>query len=190
MMGRQKIMLRQHQEKRLHETGIPKCFREADEECTPTSATTVYLDEDAVSSREVSPPGKRPCNEDVSEVCLASGTRRRPKIQGRTSHDLDDDSGDANVYSDRQSIAAGRPLNNEADPAFDSAYDVSMDNDGEDDRKPTAVGNKSRWVSHYIQDLDEDSETRLHIRSGGKKNHRYIHDTDSDEDCVNKSIEV
>jgi len=102
---------------------------------------------------------------------------------------LDEDSGDANIDSDRQSIAAGRPLNNEADPTFDSAYDLSMDNDGEDDRKPAAVENKSWQVSGYVQDLDKDSETMslsrhhckpgpLHIRSGEKKKHHYIHDTD------------
>jgi len=74
-MGRQKTTLCQHQEGRLCATGIPKCFGEADEEHTPTSATAVYLDEDAVLSREVSPPGKRLSNEDVSEVCFVSGTR-------------------------------------------------------------------------------------------------------------------
>jgi len=201
MMGRQKTMSHQHQGKRLRATGIPKCFREADEECTPTSATAVYLDEDAVLSREVSPPGKRPHNEDVSEVCLAPGTRQRSKIQDCTSHELDEDSGDANVDSDWQSITAGRPLINEADPTFDSAYDLSMDNDGEDDCKPAAIENKSQWVSRYVQDLDEDSETMslsrhcckpgpLHIQSGGKKKHHYIHDMDLDEDSVNKSVEV
>jgi len=94
---------------------------------------------------------------------------------------LDEDSGDANVDSDWQSITARRLLNNEADPTFDSAYDLSTDNDGEDDRKPTAVENKSWQVSHYVQDLDKDSETMslsrhhckpgpLHIRSGGRRN--------------------
>ena len=57
-MGRQKITSCQHQGERLHATGIPNHFGEADEECTPTSATAVYLDEDAVLSREVSPPCK------------------------------------------------------------------------------------------------------------------------------------
>jgi len=114
-MGRQKTTSRQHQGKSLRATGIPRCFREGDEECTPTSATAVYLDEDAVLSREVSPPCKWPRNEDVSEVCLAPGTRQRSKIQGHTSHELDEDSGNANVDSDWQSIAAGRPLNNVAE---------------------------------------------------------------------------
>ena len=43
------------------------------------------------------------------------GTRQRSKIQGHTSHELDEDSGNANVDSDWQSIAAGRPMNNVAE---------------------------------------------------------------------------
>jgi len=102
-MGRQKITSCQHQGERLHATGIHNHFGEADEECTHTSATPVDLDEDAILSREVSLPCKQPHNEDVSEVCLVLGTMQRSMIQGHTSHELDEDSGNANVDYDRQS---------------------------------------------------------------------------------------
>jgi len=87
---------------------------------------------------------------------------------------LDEDSGDANVDSDWQSIAAGRPFKNVADPTFDSAFDLSTDNDGEDDCKPAAVENKSQQVSHYVQDLDDDSETMYLSRHHSKPGPLHI----------------
>ena len=121
-MGRQKTTSREHQGKRLRATGIHNRYREDDVLRTTTSVPPVYLDVDAVLPREESPPCKRARHEDVSEVCLAPGTRQMSTNYGRTSQELDKNSGNANVDYDRQSITAGRPVNNEAGlPVADAA---------------------------------------------------------------------
>ena len=121
-MGRQKTTSREHQGKRLRATGIHNRYREDDVSCTTTSVPPVYLDVDADSPREESLPCKRARHEDVSEVCLAPGTRQMSTNYGRTSQELDKNSGNANVDYDRQSITAGRPVNNEAGlPVADAA---------------------------------------------------------------------